>query len=103
MAMDLNGQNAQIYASGVRNGSGLAFDQSGQLWMTVNQRDDLQPDHTNLPTDEFGSRRESAAEPGFAGRQSELRWPSEKYPAAAGALCAARHRVLQRLDVPGAI
>jgi glucose/arabinose dehydrogenase len=53
MSMDLNGQNPQIYASGVRNGSGLAFDQSGQLWMVVNQRDDLQPDHTNLPTDEF--------------------------------------------------
>ena len=53
MTMNSNGQNAAIYVSGVRNGSGLAFDQSGQLWMVVNQRDDLPPDHTNLPTDEF--------------------------------------------------
>ncbi|MBV8365699.1 MAG: PQQ-dependent sugar dehydrogenase [Candidatus Eremiobacteraeota bacterium] len=53
MTMDLNGQNAAIYAKGIRNGSGLTFDQSGQLWMTVNQRDDLTPDHTNLPVDEF--------------------------------------------------
>ncbi|MBV8282127.1 MAG: PQQ-dependent sugar dehydrogenase, partial [Candidatus Eremiobacteraeota bacterium] len=53
MTMDANGQNAHPYATGVRNGSGLAFDSSGQLWMVVNQRDDLPPDHTNLPTDEF--------------------------------------------------
>ncbi|HME80979.1 MAG TPA: PQQ-dependent sugar dehydrogenase [Candidatus Eremiobacteraceae bacterium] len=48
-----DGSNPQIYATGVRNGSGLAFDQSGQLWMVVNQRDDLPPNHTDLPVDEF--------------------------------------------------
>lgn len=53
MHMNSDGTNPQSYAVGVRNGSGLAFDSSGQLWMVVNQRDDLPPDHTNLPTDEF--------------------------------------------------
>jgi glucose/arabinose dehydrogenase len=51
--MDGNGAGATVYASGVRNGSGLAFDGSGQLWMVVNQRDDLPPNHENLPTEEF--------------------------------------------------
>jgi glucose/arabinose dehydrogenase len=53
MHMNADGSNPTIYATGVRNGSGLAFDGAGQLWMVVNQRDDLPPDHTNLPTDEF--------------------------------------------------
>ncbi|HXM19089.1 MAG TPA: PQQ-dependent sugar dehydrogenase [Candidatus Tumulicola sp.] len=53
MHMNADGTNPQIYASGVRNGSGLAFDGSGQLWMVVNQRDDLPPNHENLPTEEF--------------------------------------------------
>jgi glucose/arabinose dehydrogenase len=53
MRMDGTGGGATVYASGVRNGSGLAFDGNGQLWMVVNQRDDLPPNHENLPTDEF--------------------------------------------------
>ena len=53
MQMHSDGSAPMIYAKGVRNGSGLAFDSSGQLWMVVNQRDDIPPDHTNLPTDEF--------------------------------------------------
>jgi glucose/arabinose dehydrogenase len=48
-----DGSSATTYATGVRNGSGLAFDNGGQLWMTVNQRDELPPNHENLPTDEF--------------------------------------------------
>jgi len=53
MTMDADGQGAHVFAKGVRNGSGLAFDLSGQLWMVVNQRDDLPPSHQNLPVDEF--------------------------------------------------
>lgn len=53
MHINSDGSSPAIYATGVRNGSGLALDPSGQLWMVVNQRDDLPPDHTNLPTDEF--------------------------------------------------
>jgi glucose/arabinose dehydrogenase len=53
MHLNLDGSSPSIYATGVRNGSGLAFDPAGQLWMVVNQRDDLPPDHQNLPVDEF--------------------------------------------------
>lgn len=47
-----DGTGGRIYASGLRNASGLAMDASGRLWAVVNQRDNLTPDHTNLPTEE---------------------------------------------------
>lgn len=53
MHISADGSSASTYATGVRNGSGLAFDNAGQLWMVVNQRDDIPPDHQNLPTEEF--------------------------------------------------
>ncbi|HUX12909.1 MAG TPA: PQQ-dependent sugar dehydrogenase [Spirochaetia bacterium] len=42
-----------IYARGLRNASGLALDDTGQLWAVVNQRDNLTPSHDNLPPDEL--------------------------------------------------
>ena len=48
-----DGTNGRIYARGLRNASGLAFDSQGRLWAVVNQRDNLTPDHTNLPPDEL--------------------------------------------------
>lgn len=45
-----------IYASGLRNASGLAFDAQGRLWAVVNQRDDIGPTQAvtdNLPPDEL--------------------------------------------------
>ncbi|HLW38626.1 MAG TPA: PQQ-dependent sugar dehydrogenase [Candidatus Eremiobacteraceae bacterium] len=45
-----------IYASGLRNASGLAFDNQGRLWAVVNQRDDIGPSQAvtdNLPPDEL--------------------------------------------------
>ena len=76
------GKYLGIYASGLRNASGLAFDPHGRLWAVVNQRDNLAPSHTDLPPDELdlvtehgdygwpacypdGSRR--VANPEFAG------------------------------------
>jgi len=55
MQMHSDGTNVVRYATGVRNGSGLAFDAAGQLWMVVNQRDDIPnpPGVTNYPPDEF--------------------------------------------------
>ena len=47
---------ASIYASGLRNASGLAFDASGRLWAVVNQRDNIGPTQSvtdNLPPDEL--------------------------------------------------
>ena len=45
-----------IYARGVRNASGLAFDAKGTLWAVVNQRDNIGPTQAvtdNLPPDEL--------------------------------------------------
>jgi glucose/arabinose dehydrogenase len=45
-----------IYARGLRNASGLAFDPSGRLWAVVNQRDNIGPSQAvtdNLPPDEL--------------------------------------------------
>ncbi|MBV8204041.1 MAG: PQQ-dependent sugar dehydrogenase [Candidatus Eremiobacteraeota bacterium] len=45
-----------IYAHGLRNASGLAFDPSGRLWAVVNQRDNIGPTQAvtdNLPPDEL--------------------------------------------------
>ncbi len=50
---DADGRSGRIYASGLRNASGLAIDRSGQLWAVVNQRDNLTPSHTDLPPDEL--------------------------------------------------
>jgi len=53
---DAGGQNGEIYASGLRNASGLAFDPQGSLWAVVNQRDDIGPTQEitdNLPPDEL--------------------------------------------------
>ena len=46
----------EIYAKGLRNASGLAFDSGGRLWAVVNQRDNIGPTQAitdNLPPDEF--------------------------------------------------
>lgn len=42
MEFNPDGSNPRVYASGIRNPSGLAIDpQSGRLWCTVNERDGL--------------------------------------------------------------
>ena len=46
-----DGKNMRIYASGLRNAVGIAFDQeSGNLWAAVNERDDMGED---VPSDFF--------------------------------------------------
>lgn len=47
---DGDGRNGSIYASGLRNASGLDFDEHGLLWAVVNQRDNIGP--TQAVTDE---------------------------------------------------
>ncbi len=53
LSYNADGTGGKIYASGLRNASGLSFDDQGRLWAAVNQRDNLVPDHTDLPPDEF--------------------------------------------------
>jgi glucose/arabinose dehydrogenase len=63
LAFDPDGTHQRVYASGIRNPSGIAVDPgSGQLWCTVNERDGL---GDNLVPDYITSVREG----GFYG------WP----------------------------
>ena len=51
LVVDPDGKNAQIYASGLRNAVGIAFNpESGALWAAVNERDDIGDD---APSDFF--------------------------------------------------
>jgi glucose/arabinose dehydrogenase len=51
LVADPNGKNMRIYASGLRNAVGIAFDrETRNLWVTVNERDDL---GDNVPSDFF--------------------------------------------------
>jgi glucose/arabinose dehydrogenase len=63
LAAGPDGRNTRIYASGLRNAVGIAFNrQTGQLWSAVNERDDIADD---VPPDYFTR----VAENGFYG------WP----------------------------
>ncbi len=60
---DPDGKNARLYAAGLRNAVGIGFNlQSGRLWASVNERDELGDD---LPPDYFTEVKEG----GFYG------WP----------------------------
>ncbi|MGB7284983.1 MAG: sorbosone dehydrogenase family protein [Candidatus Acidiferrum sp.] len=60
---DLDGKNARLYATGLRNPVGLAIEPvTGEVWTSVNERDDL---GDNLPPDYFTSVKDG----GFYG------WP----------------------------
>jgi glucose/arabinose dehydrogenase len=51
LVADPDGKNMRIFASGLRNSVGIGFDSdSGNLWATVNERDDLGDD---VPPDYF--------------------------------------------------
>lgn len=51
LVADPDGKNMQIYADGLRNAVGIAFNpESGNLWAAVNERDDLGED---VPSDFF--------------------------------------------------
>ena len=51
LVADAHGENMRIYASGLRNAVGIAFnEESGDLWATVNERDDIAED---VPPDFF--------------------------------------------------
>lgn len=54
MRYDANGQNGVRFAWGLRNAVGMAVDPATQaLWVSQNERDNLAPDHQNLPPDEI--------------------------------------------------
>ena len=52
MQYDDNGAHGRVFARGLRNAVGLAVDPSTKaLWATVNERDNLEPNHEDLPPD----------------------------------------------------
>jgi glucose/arabinose dehydrogenase len=84
---DANGGKGAIYASGVRNASGLAFDDAGRLWSVINGRDGIGDD---LPPDEV-DQIVSGANYGwpycYAGNGNRVPNPEYKDPAK----CAGTH------------
>jgi glucose/arabinose dehydrogenase len=54
MQYDENGQNGRLFSTGLRNAVGMAVHPTTrQIWVTQHERDNLQPDHQDLPTEEI--------------------------------------------------
>jgi glucose/arabinose dehydrogenase len=54
MQYDENGQNGRLYSSGLRNAVGMAVHPgTKQIWVTQHERDNLAPNHQDLPTEEL--------------------------------------------------
>jgi glucose/arabinose dehydrogenase len=49
-----DGTNERVYAKGLRNAVGIAVNPvTKELWVSQNERDNLKPDHQNLPPEEI--------------------------------------------------
>ena len=54
MRFDANGGNGRVFASGLRNAVGIAVNPATkQIWVTQNERDNIEPDHEDLPPEEI--------------------------------------------------
>lgn len=54
MQYDANGKNGRVYSSGLRNAVVIAMHPvTKQLWVTRNERDNIEPDHEDLPPEEI--------------------------------------------------
>lgn len=59
MRFDEDGANGRVYASGLRNAVGIAVDPAtGELWVSQNERDNIPPDHQDLPPEEINILRD---------------------------------------------
>ncbi len=59
MRFDENGSNGRVFSKGLRNAVGMAVDPAtNELWVSQHERDNLQPDHQNLPADEINILRD---------------------------------------------
>jgi glucose/arabinose dehydrogenase len=59
MRFDENGGNGRVYSSGLRNAVGIAMHPvTKQMWVTQNERDNLEPDHEDLPPEEINILRD---------------------------------------------
>ena len=54
MQFDENGQHGRVFSRGLRNAVGMAFNPvTHELWVSQNERDNIRPDHENLPPEEI--------------------------------------------------
>jgi glucose/arabinose dehydrogenase len=54
MRYDEKGGNGRVFSSGLRNAVGIAVNPvTKQIWVTQNERDNIEPDHEDLPPDEI--------------------------------------------------
>ncbi len=61
LKFDEDGSNKRVYATGLRNAVGLAVHpETGELWASQNERDNLPPDHEDLPPEELNIVTEGA-------------------------------------------
>jgi glucose/arabinose dehydrogenase len=61
MRYDADGKNGRLYSSGLRNAVGMALHPTtGQVWVTQHERDNLAPNHQDLPPVEINILRDGA-------------------------------------------
>lgn len=54
MRFDADGKNGRVFSSGLRNAVGIAVHPvTREIWVTQNERDNLQPEHEDLPPEEI--------------------------------------------------
>jgi glucose/arabinose dehydrogenase len=59
MRYDENGKNGRLYSRGLRNAVGMAVEPTtGQIWVSQNERDNIEPDHEDLPPEEINILRD---------------------------------------------
>jgi len=59
MQFDENGKNGRMFAHGLRNAVGMAFNPvTHELWVSQNERDNIKPDYENLPPEEINILRD---------------------------------------------
>lgn len=61
MRYDADGKNGRVFARGLRNAVGIAVNPATkEIWVSQNERDNLRPDHQNLPPEEINILRDGA-------------------------------------------
>jgi len=61
MRYDLDGKNGRVFSKGLRNAVGVAVHPSTkEIWVTTHERDNLKPDHQNLPPEEIDILKDGA-------------------------------------------
>lgn len=59
MRYDADGKNGRVFSSGLRNAVGMAVHPvTGEIWVTQHERDNLEPDHQDLPFEEINILRD---------------------------------------------